>query len=79
MLVNEILQCPSCGHNFYHDSPNENGICQWCQNEKDNPVHCHICNSIGTNRGEMGYLCDAKKCRKIDKLLAEIEFIKKYE
>jgi hypothetical protein len=74
-----VPQCPRCGHNFYHDSPNENGVCQWCQDEINNPVYCHVCKAIATCSGHMGYLCNAEKCAKIDDLLSQINYIKKYE
>jgi hypothetical protein len=81
--MGEVPRCPRCGHNFYlgmSAPPNAEGLCQWCEDEVKEPsILCHVCGADATCTTEQGYLCDKEKCLKIDKLLAEIEFIKRYE
>jgi len=71
-------RCHRCGHNFYTDSPNENGVCKWCQDEIDNPVYCHVCTNVATCTGQKGYLCDSGNCHRTDDDMAEEDFNEKY-
>lgn len=73
-------RCPRCGHRFIegHTAPVRDDLCHWCVDEIDNPSYCHVCNRIAKHSGQQGYLCGAKSCSRIDGLLSEIEFIKKY-
>lgn len=52
--------CIRCGHIFYNDIPDENGICHYCNSD---PIElCYICQELATCSGDNGYkeICNLK-------------------